>query len=96
MAYLPHDETEFKDAIAEAVRAYVPGAVAEGVRLALRKPLLQSDEVCKMTGWSRRKLAYLKAARKLPFVQRGRTVLYPADAVEAYLREGLVPARGEG
>ena len=94
MAYLPADESEFKDAIAQAIRASVPAAVAEGVRLALRKPYLQAREVCEMTGWSARKLAYLKVARKLPFVQRGRTVLYPAEAVEAYLRDGLVQSRG--
>lgn len=96
MAYLPPDEAAFKDAIAQAVRAQLPAAVAEGIRLALRKPLLQAQEVRAMTGWSARKLAYLKAGRKIPFVQHGRKVLYPTDAIEAYLLHGYVPARDVG
>lgn len=95
MAYLPESKSELEELIALAVKAHVPEAVAEGVRQALRKDYLRSSEVCAMTGWSPRKLAYLKAERKLPYVKRGGTLLFPTAGVEAYLEEALVPRRGD-
>ena len=93
MAYLPDTRQDFEAAIAAAVRSAVPDAVADGVRRALRKEYLTAPEVCEVTGWSRRKLAYLKARRELPFVQRGRTLLFPTSDLEAYLQAGYVSAR---
>lgn len=96
MAYLPDTEEQFRAAIAEAVEAKLPDAVAEGVRRALQKEYLTPGEVCQLTGWSRRKLAYLKKERAIPFVQRGRTVLFLYSGLIGYLSEGLVPAKVSG
>lgn len=81
------------EVVGDAVRAHVAGAVADGVRRALQKEFLTGAEVCEWTGWSPRKLAYLKADRSIPYVQHGRSVLYPREAVEAFLKEGYVPAK---
>ena len=96
MAYLPDSESDFQDAIREAVAEALPGAIAEGIQLALRRELLSPDEVCELTGWSRRKLDYLKAERRIPFLKRGRTVLYRTKDIEAFLEEGRVSAKSRG
>ncbi|GIV60033.1 MAG: hypothetical protein KatS3mg043_1122 [Rhodothermaceae bacterium] len=41
-----------------------------------------------LTGWSERKLAYLRQRREVPFTKRGRSVLYPREGIREYLEEG--------
>lgn len=93
MAYLPESREDLQAAISEAVRAAVATAIPEAVRAATTKPFLTKAELMDLTGWSARQVEYKKSRRELPFVRRGRTVLFPTDEVHAYLREGYVPAR---
>ena len=79
--------------VEEAVTRALIEALPEAVRRANEKPFLTKREVMELTGWSSRQVEYKKANRELPFIRRGRTILFPTDAVHAYLNEGLVPAR---
>jgi excisionase family DNA binding protein len=87
------------DALREEVRAAVEAAITarlpEVIRRASLPPYLTRAEVCALTGWSERKVDYLRAERRLPFIRRGRTVLFPTSEVEAFLDAGHVPMRGE-
>jgi hypothetical protein len=56
-----------------------------------KKYLTQAD-VSALTGWSRRQLAYRRSMGDLPYIKRGRTVLYKRDDVERFLEEGYVPS----
>ena len=83
--------------LTEAIRPIVRDALAdqlpEQVRRALAKPYYTVAEVMELTGWSRRKVDYLRERREVDVVKRGRTTLFPAEALHAYLDAGLVPAR---
>ena len=93
MAFLPESREDLQAVIAEAVEAAVTAAVAAAVERATRKPYLTKPELMALTGWSSRQVEYKKSQRELPYVRRGRLVLFPTDEVHAYLREGYVPAR---
>ena len=83
--------------LAQALRPAVVEVLAdvlpEQVRRALSKPYLTVPEVMDLTGWSKRKVEYLRERREVDFIKRGRTVLFPAQAIYDHLDAGLVPAR---
>lgn len=79
--------------VREAVAAALVDALPEVIRRATLSPYLSKKEVCALTGWSARKLDYLVAERRIPFVKRGRSVLFKTADVEGYLGEGYVPAK---
>ncbi len=83
-------------AVAEAVQPAVVAALKQALPEILRRaalpPLLTRQQVMELTGWSERKLAYLQAQRRLPYLKRGRSVLFKTEDVEAFLAEGYVPA----
>ncbi|GAB5519714.1 MAG: hypothetical protein RhofKO_19650 [Rhodothermales bacterium] len=78
-------------AVAEAIAKQLPQAIQRGIA----KPYMTKLEVMDLTGWSSRQVEYKKQRRELPFIRRGRTVLFPTDDVYAYLESGRVPARGK-
>lgn len=84
------------DLVAEAVRPAVAAALADSLPEVLRRaslPLyLTKQQVRELTGWSPRKVDYIVAECRIPVVRRGRTVLFKAADIEAYLQEGYVPA----
>lgn len=88
------DPRAFEAALESALQKALVGPVAEAIRRAKLPLYLSRKEVLDLTGWSDRKLSYLQAQRRLPYVKRGRTVLFKAADVEAYMLEGYVPAKG--
>ncbi|MBO6574302.1 MAG: helix-turn-helix domain-containing protein [Rhodothermales bacterium] len=50
------------------------------------------EAVCALTGWSRRQLHYRRKKGFIPYCKRGRTVLFRAEQVYAWIEEGYVPA----
>ena len=84
------------EAIGPAVEAAVLAALPEVVRRAKLAPYLSREEVADLTGWSMRKVDYLRSNGTLPYVRRGRSVLIRTADVEALLDEAYVPARGRG
>ena len=86
-------EAQLKAALAAVVRDAIGEMVPEMIRRATAKPYLTKAELMDLTGWSSRQVEYKKERRELPFTRRGRTVLFPSGAVQAYLDEGTVPVR---
>ncbi|GIV58383.1 MAG: hypothetical protein KatS3mg042_1296 [Rhodothermaceae bacterium] len=87
---------DLEAAVEAAVRRAIEEALPEAVRRATEPEYMTGAEVMALTGWSERKLAYLRQRRELPYVKRGRTVLYPREGIRAYLEEGRVRARRGG
>lgn len=92
MAYLPDSADDLAALIERAVEAAVDRAVPPAVRQGTRRPYMTKAELMELTGWSSRTVEYRKSRREIPYVRQGRTVLFPTDEIEAYLREGYVPA----
>ncbi len=83
---------ELDAAVSEAVEAALTRALPEAIRRATTKPYLTKSELMQLTGWSARQVEYKKSRREIPFIRRGRLVLFPTEDVFAYLEEGRVPA----
>ncbi|RMF55909.1 MAG: DNA-binding protein [Bacteroidetes bacterium] len=84
---------DLEAAIEAAVRRAIEEALPEAVRRATEPEYMTGAEVMALTGWSERKLAYLRQRREVPFIKRGRSVLYPREGIREYLEEGRVRAR---
>ncbi|MEL6706018.1 MAG: excisionase family DNA-binding protein [Bacteroidota bacterium] len=81
-------------AVEAGIRNALVGPVADAIRRANLPPYLTRQQLAELTGWSLRKVDYLKAERRIPYIRRGRSVLFPTAEVEQYLNEGLVLAKG--
>ncbi len=75
--------------LANTMEEILPGVI----RRAKLPVYLTNNDLEELTGWGSRKIAYLRKERKIPFIKHGRRILYPTDEIEAYLRQGLVPAK---
>lgn len=76
-------------AVSNTIKDILPAIV----RQATTKPFLTKQELMDLTGWSGRQVEYKKKQREIPFVRRGRLVLFPTEEVHRYLEKGYVPAR---
>lgn len=86
----PEELTEIINAaVLESLKKLLP----QHIRSAGMKPLLTKDELMELTGWSKRKVDYMKAGGKLPFNQIGRSVLFPTAEILEYINTGYVPAK---
>lgn len=65
----------------------------ELIQIATAKPFLTKTDLMELTGWSSRQVEYKKSKREIPFIRRGRLVLFPTQEIFQYLREGYVPIR---
>lgn len=101
---MPSTDDFLKALLVDALREAAPDVLREAladvlpdlVRVALLPPFLTRDELSSWTGWSRRKVDYMRKEGKIDYTKRGRTVLFPTSSVQAYLLEGLVKARESG
>jgi len=84
--------TKLAPSIAEKLKPDLVQAIRQGVM----SPFLTKAKLKDLTGWSDRQIAYKRSRREIPFVQRGRLILFPTDEIIAYLDEGYVPARPRG
>jgi len=89
------DESELAEIVQDAVQAALKRVLPSAIAQATEKPYLTKSELMRLTGWSARQVEYKKSKREIPFVRRGRLVLFPTQDVFAYLEEGRVPAKGE-
>ncbi|MEM7299369.1 MAG: hypothetical protein AAF391_14020 [Bacteroidota bacterium] len=81
------------DAIRVALDAALKEHLTEAVRRATQKAFLTKPELMELTGWSSRQVEYKKTKREIPYIRRGRLILFPTEGVYAYLDKGFVPAR---
>jgi excisionase family DNA binding protein len=84
-------EEDLKRAVQEAVADLLPALIQR----ALLGPYLTPKKVCELTGWSPRKLAYLREQRRIPYRQEGRSILFKTDDVLAFIETGSVPATNQ-
>ena len=80
-------------AIRPAVQEAIADVLPEQVRRALAPPYYTKKAFMELTGLSARKVEYMKERREIDFCKVGRLVVFPREAVHAYLDAGLVPAR---
>jgi hypothetical protein len=57
------------------------------------KPYLTQNDVCELTGWSKRQLAYKRKKGEIPYIKRGRTVWYKSSDLVLWFEQGYVPRR---
>ena len=79
--------------IHEAVSIALRESLPEAVRQATTKPYLTKKELMELTGWSSRQVEYKKSSREIPYIRRGRLVLFPTEDVHRYLEKGRVSAK---
>ena len=77
------------EAVLKALMDQLPKAIEE----ANRKPYLTQEDMVELSGWSRRTLQYLRDTEQIDFIQHGRKILYPRDAVDAFLKQCRIKAR---
>jgi len=82
-----------RDLLREVVPSLLRQELPEAVRRGTEKPYLTKSELMQLTGWSSRQVEYRKANRSIPFIRRGRTILFPTDEIYAFLEEGRVKTR---
>ena len=86
-----------REALSNAVQEALDSALKEHlpavIRRATTKEYLTKPELMELTGWSSRQVEYKKSKREIPFIRRGRLVLFPTEEVYAYLDEGYVSSR---
>lgn len=82
-------EATINDTIQKAILESLP----ETIRRANIKPLLTKKELSELTGWSLRKIDYLKSRGEIEYKQIGRSILFPTEKVFEYLDAGTVPRR---
>ena len=79
------------ETISPVVRQAVEDAIPEVARRAALPTYLTKSQLSELTGWSPRKIDYARQDRTLPYIKRGRTVLFRTADVERLLMEGYVP-----
>ena len=79
-------------AIRPAVQEVLAEVLPEQVRRALAPPYYTKADLMKLLSVSARKVEYMKERREIDFCKVGRLVVFPREAVHAYLDAGLVPA----
>lgn len=84
---------DVRRAAAEAVRAEMLAVMPEAVRRAMLPATLTGPEVERLAGFSARKLQRLRDARTIPFMQDGRSIVYPTSDLLAWLDERRVSLR---
>ncbi len=86
------DRESVVEATMEGARRVLNEILPDVIRKASTKPYLTKAELIKLTGWSSRKIEYLKSRRQIPFIKRGRSILFPTEDIYDWLEEGRVQA----
>ena len=90
---IPEELNALKAALGEALRDALVGPLSDAIRFGKLPPFLTTIQLCELTSWSARKVAYLRSERRIPFIRRGRSVLFRTRDVIAYMDEALVNAK---
>ena len=77
---------QVRTVVREEVQAALKAVLPLAIRQAMEKPYLTKAELMLLTGWSSRQVEYKKSKREIPFIRRGRLVLFPS-----YTYHGTVP-----
>jgi len=88
-------EDRIRSLVNEGVQNALSQMLPSALRQATEKKYLTKKELMGLTGWSARTVEYKKSERKIPFIRRGRTILFPTQEVYEWLEEGRVEAQPE-
>ena len=80
--------------IGEAVERVLSDCLPSIVREATVKPFLSQSEVRDLTGWSNRKLSYVRETKQVEFTPLGRSYLYKTQSLLSFLESKRVKAKG--
>jgi len=80
------------DRVQAAVEAALTRVLPSIIRRATLPPYLTRSQFSELSGMSARKIDYMRSKGQMPYVKRGRTVLFKTTDIESYLSEGEVPA----
>ena len=87
------EPVNLRDVIEEIVRRVIREEVPMAVEQGTIKPYLTKRELKDLTGWSDRQVEYKKSKGEIPYIRRGRLVLFPTQEIFVYLEAGRVPAK---
>lgn len=93
--YIPSQE-ELKKLIQESLEELFKKELPSVLRKAKRKEWMNTNELMKLTGWSRRTIQYLRDNKRIPFSQEGHRILYPTGGIEEYLRNNQIEPKDGG
>ena len=89
-AFILLRKEQFTSALIDCITPIVRDELKSALQRVSRKEYLTNQEFCDLTGWSRRQLAYKRAQGELPYIKRGRTILYKTADVHSWLDEGQI------
>ena len=90
--YIPTEE-KLEETVRKAVDSAVEKRLPDVIQKATRKKYLTTKEACEYLGITRRSLYHLKHSGQIEFSQHGRKVLYPVDALDAFIENNRVKLR---
>lgn len=88
-------QDDIREIIRESVRAELAESLSKLIKRATKKEYFTSKEVRDLTGFSSRKLCYLRDEGKIDFVQHGKSVMYPAEPLFEFLERHHIRAGRE-
>lgn len=86
-------QAQLQSVVANGIREVIRAELPEAIRRGVARPYMTKKELMLLTGWSSRQVEYRKANRSIPFIRRGRTILFPSDEIYAFLEEGRVDTK---
>lgn len=79
--------SELNKIIEESVEEVLQKSLPKIIKRANLPTYLDTENLCKLANFSPSKCQYLRDKNKIPFLQQGRTVLYPTEEILAYLEQ---------
>ena len=79
--------------ISQAITKALKECLPEALQRATAKSYLTKVELMELTGWSSRQVEYKKSKQEIPYIRRGRLILFPTKEIYDYLESGRVPVR---
>ena len=80
-----------QDAVKEAVDEALKN-IHKVIRKGTTPPYLTKEMVMEITGWSGRTIQHMRDTRQIDFVQHGRKILYPTDALYEFFENHRIKA----
>jgi hypothetical protein len=93
MTVIVTDKENIKSIISEIIREVISEELPKLIREAMQKEYLTPKELKELTGWSQRKMFYLRQTEQIPFIQHGRSVLYPYNGIIEFLKKHHIKPR---
>jgi Helix-turn-helix domain len=84
------DLDDLASCVREEITSALDAAIPHIGRLVNQKEILTDEELSELTGYSKRALAYRRKDGSLPYIKRGRRILYRTADIHDWLNAGRV------